>query len=138
MAEIKEVEPNNDFNKPQQVALDTTVNGVVENEDVEYFAIEAKKGERITAELEGLRLGMTFFDPYVAILDTKRFELARSDDAPLVRQDAIASIIAPADGTYIVQVARNVVRRQWSLHLPAARGPIPASHGRVAARWQTR
>jgi hypothetical protein len=104
LPEIKEIEPNNDFAQPQKINLDTTVNGVVENEDVEYFAVEAKQGERITAELEGLRLGLTFFDPYVAILDTKRFELARSDDAPLVRQDCIASIVAPADGTYIVQV----------------------------------
>jgi hypothetical protein len=104
LPEIKEVEPNNDFTQPQKINLDTTVNGVVENEDVEYFAVEAKKGERITAELEGLRLGLTFFDPYVAIFDTKRFELARSDDAPLVKQDCIASLVAPEDGTYIVQV----------------------------------
>ena len=104
LAEIKETEPNNDFAAPQKINLDSTVNGVVENEDVDYFAVEAKQGERITAELEGLRLGLTFFDPYVAILDTKRFELTRSDDAPLVRQDCVASIVAPADGTYIVQV----------------------------------
>ena len=90
--------------QPQKIALDITVNGVVENEDVDYFAVEAKKGERITAEIEGLRLGNTFFDPYVAILDTKRFELARSDDAPLVRQDCVCSIVAPEDGTYIIQV----------------------------------
>jgi len=104
LPEIKETEPNNDFAAPQKVSLDTTINGVVENEDVDYFAIEAKKGERLTVELEGLRLGLTFFDPYVAILDTKRFELARSDDAPLVRQDCLCSIVAPEDGTYIVQV----------------------------------
>ena len=59
-------------------------------------------GHRITAEIEGLRLGLTFFDPYVAIMDSKRFELARSDDAPLLRQDCVASIIAPEDGTYII------------------------------------
>ncbi|HEX3725519.1 MAG TPA: PPC domain-containing protein [Pirellulales bacterium] len=104
MAESKETEPNNDFAQPQKITLDMTVNGVVENEDVDYFAIEVKKGERITAEIEGLRLGNFFFDPYVAILDTKRFELGRSDDAPLVRQDSICSIVAPEDGTYIVQV----------------------------------
>ncbi len=63
--------------QPQKITLDTTVNGVVENEDVDYFVVEAKKGERITAEIEGMRLGNTFFDPYVAILDTNRFELAR-------------------------------------------------------------
>jgi hypothetical protein len=104
LPEIKEAEPNNDFAQPQKITLDNTVNGVVDNEDVDYFAIEAKKGERITAEIEGLRLGITFFDPYVAILDTKRFELARTDDAPLLRQDSVCSIIAPEDGTYIVQV----------------------------------
>jgi hypothetical protein len=104
LPEIKEIEPNNDFAQPQKINLDTTVNGVVENEDVDYFAVEAKKGERISAEIEGLRLGNFFFDPYLAILDTKRFELARSDDAPLLRQDCMCSIIAPEDGTYLVQV----------------------------------
>ena len=112
LAEINETEPNNDFAAPQKITLDTTVNGVVDNEDVDYFVVEAKKGERITAEIEGLRLGNTFFDPYVAILDTKRFELARSDDAPLVRQDCVCSIIAPEDGKYIIQVRETLVRRQ--------------------------
>ncbi|MEX2113597.1 MAG: PPC domain-containing protein [Pirellulales bacterium] len=104
LPEISEAEPNNDFAAPQKIALNTTVNGIAENEDVDYFAVDAKKGERITAEIEGLRLGNTFFDPYVGILDAKRFELARSDDAPLVRQDCMCSIVAPEDGTYIVEV----------------------------------
>ena len=30
--------------QPQTIALDTTVNGVADNEDVDYFAVEAKKG----------------------------------------------------------------------------------------------
>ncbi len=102
MPEVSETEPNNDFLQPQKIALDVVVNGVADNEDIDYFAIEAKKGQRITAEIEGLRLGISFFDPYVAILDSKRFELARSDDAPLVRQDCMCSIVAPEDGTYIV------------------------------------
>ena len=49
---------------------------MADNEDVDYYVVEAKKGERIAAEVEGIRLGATFFDPYVAILDAKRFELA--------------------------------------------------------------
>ena len=103
LPEVAEAEPNSNFDEPQRIELGTVVGGVAENEDVDYYAVEAKKGERITAEIEGLRLGITFFDPYVAILDTKRFELARSDDAPLVRQDCIASVIAPEDGTYIIE-----------------------------------
>ena len=63
--------------------LTRTVNGIADNEDVDYYVVEAKKGERISAEVEGLRLGISEFDPYVAILDSKRFELGVSDDAAL-------------------------------------------------------
>ena len=139
LPEINEAEPNNDFAAPQKIELDTTVNGVAENEDVDYFAVEAKKGERITAEIEGLRLGLTFFDPYVAILDTKRFELARSDDAPLVRQDCICSIVAPEDGTYIIEVRETSFAGNGSclyrLHVgryPRPTAVLPA--GRQAGR----
>ena len=136
MPEIKETEPNNDFLQPQKIALDTTVNGVVENEDVEYFAVEAKKGERITAEIEGLRLGNIFFDPYVAILDTKRFELARSDDAPLLRQDCIASIVAPQDGVYIIQVRETSFAGNGACTVSPARRAFPAADRRVSFRRQ--
>jgi len=96
LPEINETEPNTDFAQPQKIALDNTVNGVVQNEDVDYFLVDAKKGERITAEIEAVRLGYAFFDPYVAILDMGRFELARSDDTPLLKQDAMSSRFAIA------------------------------------------
>ena len=104
---VPEVEPNSEFASPQAISLDVTVHGVVENEDVDYYVVEAKKGERITAELEGIRLGLTFFDPYVAILNAERFELASSDDTPLLRQDCLVSVVAPEDGKYIVQVRES-------------------------------
>jgi hypothetical protein len=97
-------DPNNDFASPQKIPLNVTVEGVVQNEAVDYYAVEAKKGQRITAEIEAMRLGVTMFDPFVAILDAKRFALAASDDTALLRQDSIASIIAPADGRYVIQV----------------------------------
>lgn len=104
---VQEKEPNSDFNAPQKIPLNVTVVGVVDYEDVDYFAVECKKGQRLSAEIEGMRLGTTLFDPYVAILDSKRFELAASDDSPLLGQDAAASIVVPADGTYIVQVRES-------------------------------
>jgi hypothetical protein len=129
LPETKEVEPNNDFAQPQKIALDTTVVGVADNEDVDYFLVDAKKGERITAEVEGLRLGNTFFDPYVSIIDSKRFELARSDDAALLRQDGICSIIAPADGQYVIQMRESAFAGngacQYRLHV--GRFPRPTA-----------
>ena len=73
---VEEKEPNSEFDKPQPIPLNCTVHGVVDNEDVDYFVVECKKGQRLSVEVEGMRLGVTFFDPYVAILDAKRFELA--------------------------------------------------------------
>ncbi|PQO44803.1 PPC domain-containing protein [Blastopirellula marina] len=107
LQEVAEKEPNNDFKEPQPVPMESTVNGTVQNEDVDYFVVEAKKGQRITAELAGLRLGRTFFDPYIAILNEQRFELAKSDDEPLVFQDCVCSLIAPEDGKYIIQVRES-------------------------------
>ncbi|HUE69764.1 MAG TPA: PPC domain-containing protein [Pirellulaceae bacterium] len=102
--EVAEVEPNSDFAQPQVVPLGVTVSGIVQNEDQDFYVVELKKGQRLTAELEGLRLGRTFFDPYLAILNAERFELARSDDAALLNQDCLCAIVAPEDGKYIIQV----------------------------------
>jgi hypothetical protein len=102
-----EVEPNSEFVKPQPVPLNSTVEGTITNEDVDYFVVEAKKGERITAEVEAIRLGDSMFDVFVAIFNEERFELSTSDDAALVYQDGIASIVAPADGKYIVAVRES-------------------------------
>jgi hypothetical protein len=107
LPEVKEVEPNSLFDKPQAIAMNVTVSGVVDAEDVDHFVVDLKKGQRLTAELEGLRLGNTFFDPYLAILNSARFELSRSDDAALLNQDCLCSIVAPEDGKYIVQIRES-------------------------------
>ncbi len=104
LPQVDEVEPNNDFHAPQPIELNSSVLGKIETEDVDYYVVEAKKGQRISVEIEGLRFGRTFFDPYVAILNSERFELARSDDATLVQQDSICQIVAPEDGKYIIEV----------------------------------
>jgi hypothetical protein len=145
LKDVAEVEPNNDFANPQKIALETTVNGVADNEDVDYYVVEAKKGERITAEVEGIRLGTTFFDPYVAIMDAKRFELSASDDASLVWQDGFASVVAPEDGPYIIQVREsayagnaNCLYRLHVGHFPRPTAIVPAG-GKlgetVEVRW---
>jgi hypothetical protein len=108
--EVNETEPNNEFTTPQAIPLGTVVNGVVTNEDVDYFVVEAKKGERISVEVEGLRLGRTFFDPAVAVMDEKRFEVAAADDSPLCQQDAYCSVLAPEDGKYIIELRETSFR----------------------------
>jgi hypothetical protein len=104
LKEINEAEPNSQFSTAQAIELDVTVNGVIKTEDVDYFVVEAKAGQRITVEIEGLRLGRTFFDPHLAILNAERFELATCDDSALLAQDSVVSIVAPEDGRYIIGV----------------------------------
>src|SRR5262245_20339243 len=142
---ITEAEPHNDVARPQPIAMNVTVNGVADNEDVDYFVVEAKKGERISAEVEGHRLGIYEFDPYVAILNAKRFELGSSDDAALVLRDGFTSIIAPEDGKYIVQVRESAYSGNgaclYRVHVgnfPRATAVMPAG-GKpgetLAVRW---
>jgi hypothetical protein len=130
LPELSEAEPNNDFQQPQPIPLNTTVNGVVTGEDVDYFQIEVKKGQRINLELEGVRLGYSFFDAYVAVLDVNRFEIASNDDASLVRQDCICSFVAAEDGKYVVQVRetsfRGDVSCRYRLHVGTFPRPIAA------------
>ncbi len=130
---VNEVEPNNDFAKPQVIPFGTTVHGVADNEDVDFFAFDVKKGQRISAEVEGIRAGIAQFDPYVAIMDAKRFELSSSDDAALTWQDGFASVVAPADGTYVVQVRESAYAGNgnclYRLHIgdfPRPSATIPA------------
>jgi hypothetical protein len=142
---VNEVEPNNDFTKLQPVPLGTTVHGVAENEDVDFFVFEAKKGQRISAEVEGIRAGITIFDPYVAIMDMKRFELASSDDAALTWQDGFASVIAPEDGKYVVQVRESAYAGNggclYRLHIgdfPRFSATVPSGGKlgeKVSVRW---
>src|SRR5271155_3930870 len=145
LKEINEVEPNNDFKAPQVIPNNSTVTGIADNEDVDYYMIEAKKGERISAEVEGLRLGISEFDPYVAILNAKRFELGSSDDAALIWRDGVTSVIAPEDGKYIIQVRESAYAGNgaciYRLHVgnfPRARALMPGG-GKpgetLAVRW---
>ena len=84
---VDETEPNNDFDKPQQINENVCVAGALQNEDADYYRIHAKKGQRLSVEIEGIRLGQAYFDPFVSILDKNRFELASVDDTVLAKQD---------------------------------------------------
>ncbi|HEY1377371.1 MAG TPA: PPC domain-containing protein [Gemmataceae bacterium] len=127
---VEEKEPNNEFAQPQPVPLNCTVHGTVTSEDVDYFAVEAKKGQRISVEVEGVRVATDIglgnvFDPYIAILDAKRFELATSDDTPLLKQDGCLSVVAPADGKYVIQVREGSYQGNGGCHYRLHVGTFP-------------
>lgn len=124
---VDEIEPNNDLDLAQSVAFNQTIEGVVTSEDVDYFKITAKKGQRITLEAEGLRLGYGTFDPYIAILDKDRFEKVASDDTILHRQDGYCSWVPEEDGEYYIMMRDSSYRGSGSafyrLHIGSYRRP---------------
>ena len=105
----------------QPVPMNSTVTGIIHDEEVDYFSIQARKGDRLTAEVEGMRLGRDMFDPCAAILDTNGKQIAANDDNPLFLQDPLVSTIAPADGRYLVSVRETTwggsARSYYRLHI---------------------
>ena len=101
---VEEKEPNNEAAKAQPVALNSTVQGTIGSEDVDVFSVEVKKDQRLSVEIEGARLGRTLFDPTVTVLSADGRVLAASDDTPLLGHDGFVSLLAPADGKYLIQV----------------------------------
>lgn len=106
---VNEVEPNNEFSSPQPVPMDRTIEGNVDREDVDHYLVELKAGQKLTVEIEGTRhrsdlRNRDTLDPFIAILNEKRFEVAVSDDSTLFQQDGVCSFTPEEDGKYVVLV----------------------------------
>ena len=118
---VPENEPNGLTDQARRIELNQTVLGVSGDEDDDCFVVTLKKGQRLSAEVEAMRLGRTMFDASLAILDARGFELAICDDAPLLRTDAFVSILAPEDGDYRIVVREAAYEGnnqcQYRLHI---------------------
>ena len=87
--------------KVQTVPMGVTMYGGTPGEDQDHFEVEVKKGQRVSAEVVGVRLStQQQYDPYMIITNEKGDILATMDDGPFTRQDPALSIVAPADGKY--------------------------------------
>ncbi|MBX3426085.1 MAG: PPC domain-containing protein [Pirellulales bacterium] len=145
LAELSEVEPNDAPEAAQAIPLDTVVSGLVQGADVDRFAVELAEGERLSIEVEGLRLGRTMFDPAIAVLDPAGHEIAASDDAGPAYRDAFCSLLAPQAGRYLVLVRDAALqgdgRSSYRLHVgrfprPAAVTPLGGRPGeKLAVRF---
>ena len=122
---IAEKEPNNEVTNAQKVALNTTVMGVITSEDVDCFAVVARKGERLSAEVEGMRLGRGLFDPRLTLLDSRGTVLADVDDTQLAMQDPFISVVVPADGTYVFRLREVTYGGSGDCHYQLHIGTFP-------------
>jgi hypothetical protein len=125
LPKLDEKEPNNDFDKPQAITANVCVAGTLQNEDADYYRIHAKKGERLSVEVEGIRLGQAYFDPFVSVLDKNRFELSSVDDTALAKQDPFVSVLIPEDGDYTILVREASYRGADNCHYRLHVGNFP-------------
>ncbi|MEY4306791.1 MAG: hypothetical protein RJA95_159 [Verrucomicrobiota bacterium] len=144
---VEEKEPNSEFAAAQPIALGQTVEGVILSEDVDYFKLTVRKGQRIGVQVDGLRLAAIpqgAMDPYVAILDKDKFEKAFSDDTILHRQDGYCSFTAEYDGDYYVMVRESSYRGSansfYRLHVGDFRRPdaIYPAGGKLGSKLNVR
>ncbi len=133
---VLEAEPND--KTPQDISLNSTVAGNTEAGGVDRFAVKLKKGERLSAEVEGVRLAADLTDTALTITGPDGKQLAFADDTPLFRQDPFVSLTAPADGVYTVEVRDTNFgggdNHRYALHLgtftrPAAVYPAGGQAG---------
>ncbi|MGF1583036.1 MAG: PPC domain-containing protein [Gemmataceae bacterium] len=107
---VPEEGPNNDQDHAIPLELNTTATGRIEEGGVDFYKVQAKKGERLSVEVEGIRLGATLFDSKITILDGAGKQIASCDDTSLLRQDPFVTIRVPNTGTYYVTIQETVGR----------------------------
>ncbi|MDB5388122.1 MAG: hypothetical protein JWM11_3768 [Planctomycetaceae bacterium] len=127
-ATIEEAEQSRETrNDTRETAQTVPLNGTVlgrmfEPTDVDLFRIEAKQGQRLTAEIEAVRLGVDqgIPDLHLALYNAEGKRLIAADDSALFLQDPVVSLVAPQDGAYFVEVRHSTYSANndvYRLHL---------------------
>jgi hypothetical protein len=99
---VKETESNDGFKSAQSVPSPVAIHGAINSgNDVDLYAIDAKRGETLVAEVLAARVGSDL-DAMVTIFSPDGRELAADDD--LFGRDATVWATIPDDGRYVVQI----------------------------------
>jgi hypothetical protein len=101
---VPESEPNDDPKRAQAIPLNSTVAGVIDAGDVDCFAVSLRKGQRLSAEVQAVRLGGELTDTVLSVFAPDGRRLIEADDTAITRQDPSASLIAASDGAYTITV----------------------------------
>ena len=125
LKEAFEAEPNSQMNQAQLIELNSTLNGTVTNEDVDYFAVELPENSRLAVEVEALRLGQELFDVKVRLFSPAGHELIAEDDTALMKQDATFVFQAEKAGKYVVALSESTYAGSGNYHYRTHIGNFP-------------
>ncbi len=97
-----EAEPNNSPEKAGPLVVNTVINGEINGgADVDCFAFEGKKGQRLFLDLQAERIDSRL-DATIRILAPSGTELAESRD--VFGLDPFLDVTLPADGRYVIKI----------------------------------
>lgn len=127
--EIQEKEPNNREEEAPEIAMGTTINGVVTSEDVDYYAVNLNPGDRVAVEVEALRLGGALFDPKLRLFGPEGHERVSEDDTQLFRQDAGFVYTSTETGKHLIAVSEAAYRGGGNYYYRLHIGQFPRPLG---------
>jgi hypothetical protein len=126
LPEIAAAEPNSTIQQAQKVTLPVVVNGAItQSAEKDYFAFEAKKGQRFAFNLKGFRLNeqsQSFFNPVLYLYDAKGKEVGKN--LGRFGLDPDLEWTAPEDGTYNLLVRDLLWRGSPSSIYRLSMGPL--------------
>ncbi len=140
----KKIGENDTIEKAQSVAMNTTVEGQIhpgDHPDIDYYWMRVDEGQRISVEVEAVRLGTMHFsvgdaDLKVRILDDQGKEVGKADDSAMYVQDPILSIIAPHSGNYFIEISQQMFENPREVHYRAHIGNFSRPTGVYPAGGQ--
>jgi len=108
--------------------LPVVIEGSLPGEDRDVFHIWLEEGERLTAEVEAMRLGRRMLDVALELYHPSGERLKAVDDTLLLGNDPFLTFVAPEAGTYRVEIHEAAFqgdgRAHYRLHLGGWRRPI--------------
>ena len=98
-----------------------TILGVLEEGDRDRYKANFSKGERVSIEVEAVRLGYVLLDTVLTVYDPSGKILATVDDTPLYKQDPFITFVSEAGGEYTIEVRETAYegdnRSRYALHI---------------------
>jgi hypothetical protein len=98
----EDVESSSQLVKPNR-----TVIGKLERDDVDSFAIEMTKGQRLSGEVHAMRLGGALLDTKLTLIGPQGEVVLVSDDTPILNQDPCFSVLVESTGKYVIEISSS-------------------------------
>ncbi len=136
LTELSESEPNNQEDKATAVPqLPVVLNGQIKMGDVDFYSFEARKGQRIVADVNARRLipyladaVPGWFQAVVALHDEDGREVAYDDDFRFDPDPALVFQV-PHDGKYVLEIRDSIYRGREDFVYRVALGQLPFVSG---------